>query len=700
MTYIDNGRQLTTPTKRIAYFIGGAALVVANAGLAQESFALAAEVEPGDMAAGLQKVVVSATRTRDLTGIAATSSEGLITREELEARPAYRVGQLLESVPGLVVTAHSGEGKANQYLLRGFNLDHGTDLATWVDGMPVNSRTHAHGQGYTDLNFVIPELAGAVRFTKGPYFASEGDFSSVGTNHIKYRDRIDNEVSVTKGPAGDARVFAGGSFGSGDGNVLAAAEAVRFDGPWEHPDGVRKANAVLRYSQGDPANGLSITAMAYRNRWNATTDQPLRAVSAGLIGPFGTLDPSDGGRAERYSVSGRLARSGEAWHLKASAYAVRSKLTLWNDFTHYLVDPVLGDQHGQDDSRTVRGGQASASHASSDAVTTIGVQARSDDIAVDLLHTAGRQPLATERANRVRENSVGVYVDNTTNWTTWFRSILGAREDYFHTRDTDLALPANSAVQHQALFQPKLSLVFGPFAGTEFFVSAGRGFHSNDARSGIDESGTAYIRPPLLVRSAGSEIGVRSTRFAGLDWSATVFQIDFDSELVYNGDAGATEAGRPSRRTGVELSGQYRPAPWLAFTGNVALARARYKDYSEEGNNIEDSPDLVASAAVLVENLGPWSGALTLRKLGQHPLNSDNSVRSNGYAEWNAWVGYSLSPTLKVRLEVFNLADARTNAADYFYASRLPGEAAEGVDDLHSHPLERRSGRLTISKTF
>lgn len=667
--------------------------------LASLAWGQSAEVAPQ----GLERVIISAARTRDLIGVAATSSQGVVTAQELAARPVYRVGQLLESVPGLVVTAHSGDGKANQYLLRGFNLDHGTDLATYVDGMPVNGRTHTHGQGYTDVNFLIPELAAAVHFTKGPYFAAEGDFSSVGTSRISYRDTIENQVAVTTGSLGDRRVYGGATRELGAGRLLAAAEVVRLDGPWDSPDNVRKFNAVLRYSEGNQANGFAVTAMSYRNRWNATTDQPQRAMTQGLIGRFGSLDPSDGGAAERHSVSGRYTRSVDDWHIKVSAYAIRSRLTLWNNFTHLLDDPVNGDQHGQNDRRTVFGGEASMSRTGQllgvNSITTFGVQTRNDNIDVDLQHTVRRTALSVDRSNQVRENSIGVYAEATSYWTPWLRSVVGAREDYFRTRDSDRILPANGGGQSKALFQPKLNLIFTPWEKTEFYVSAGGGFHSNDARSGLDDSG-AYVRPPLLVKSRGNEIGMRSTYVAGLDFSATVFQIDFDSELIYNGDAGATEAGRPSHRTGVELSGQYRPLRWLALNANVAAARARYKDHDPAGSHIEDAPDLVASAGVLVDGLGPWSGALTFRKLGAHPLNSDNSVRSGGYAEWTAALGYQLSPSFKLRLDVFNLFNAKTNAADYYYPSRLAGEPTGGVDDRHSHPLEPRSARLTLSKTF
>lgn len=703
-------------TRLINLLSGGAALALAGGAWAQalsgphSATAAAADrpetvvAAPSDStAAAVPTVTVTASRP-DLVGVAATSSEGKVNRHELELRPVYRVGQLLETVPGLVATAHSGEGKANQYLLRGFNLDHGTDLATYVDEMPVNARTHAHGQGYTDLNFVIPELVSGLEFTKGPYHAADGDFASAGSTRLSYGDRIANAISVMSGSVGDRRGYAGASTDLAGGTLLGAAEVVRFDGPWEHGDGVRKFNGVLRYSEGGTVDGYAVTGMFYRNRWNATTDQPLRAVQQGAIGRFGTLDDSDGGKSERYSLS---LRYGHSWHdtqFKASAYAIRSTLTLWNDFTHLLDDPVNGDQHGQNDARTIVGGAVSLTMAGrifgAPTSTVIGAQSRNDSIDVNLQHTVRRVVLDTERDNHVRENSAGIHAENTTVWAPWLRSVVGVRADYFRSNDSDRLIAANSGVQSKTLLQPKVSLAFSPFEKTEFYVSAGTGFHSNDARSGLNDSGTAYVRPPLLVKSRGSEIGVRTNYLQNLQFSATLFHVSFDSELVYNGDAGTTEAGRPSRRRGIELTGQFRPVPWLALNANIAVTRARFSDHDAAGDYIEEAPDFIASAGILVDNLGSWFGALALRELGPHPLNNDNSVRSTGYAEWNGSIGYKLSPTLKLRLDVFNLRNATTNAADYYYVSRLAGERAEGVMDRHAHPLEPRSARITLSKTF
>ncbi|MGH6967398.1 MAG: TonB-dependent receptor [Phenylobacterium sp.] len=652
----------------------------------------------------LSEVVVTAS-TLDLMGKATTSSEGAVTKQELLLRPVYRVGQLLETVPGLVVTVHSGEGKANQYLLRGFNLDHGTDLATWVGGMPVNQRTHAHGSGYTDLNFLIPELASGIHFTKGPYYASEGDFSAVGSNHLGFVESLPTQVSVSAGTLDDQRLFAGGTIELGhDQRLILAGEGVHLDGPWDHPDDLRKVNLAARYAQGEPSNGVAVTALYYRGKWNATTDQPDRAVQQGLIGRFGTLDPSDGGQAERFSLSVEAAREDVGpGRVTASAYAIRNELTLWNNFTHFLDDPIHGDQHAQNDRRAIFGGEVRydliGQVAGMRTDAAFGLQTRYDRIYVDARHTEQRQILETLLADRVKEWNVSGFGEATVHISDVIRAVGGLRIDHFEADDHNL-VGGLSADQAKTLVQPKGSLIFGPWEKTELYLSAGRGFHSNDTRAGTLADVGGIARPPFLVKATGYEVGVRTSAIPHVQAAATLFEARFDSELTYNADVGQTEAGRPGKRTGIELTAQYRPAPWVELNANVAVSRARYTDGDPAGSHIEDAPAVVASAGVLVDNLGPWFGAVEFRDLGKHALVSDNSVRSSGYHEINLDIGYKFSPTLKVQLNIFNVLNSHADAADYLYTDRLPGEPAQGVEDVHSHPLEPISARFGVTATF
>ena len=652
-----------------------------------------------------EQIIVTGART-ELLGVAQTSSQGIVLPQEIQQLPSLRPGQLLETVPGLTVTIHSGEGKANQYLLRGFNLDHGTDIATFIDGIPVNLRTHAHGQGYADLNFFIPELSAGLDYTKGPYFAEQGDFSSVASVHLQYANEVPDQVSASGGSFNYERLFGAGTQEFGAAHVLGALELVHYDGPWTHGDDYRKVNAVLRYSEGEAHEGYSITGMYYRGLWNATTDQPERAMNPAYmstldlapISRFGSLDPSDAGQTQRMSLSGVYSHGTLDWHLDANAYVVNSNLTLWNDFTHFLNDPVHGDQEAQNDIRTFFGGNVTYAQypmlLGANAEILTGVQGRYDDIHVYRFHTEDRVPLSTLENDRVGEGSAAAYAQLTDYWTEWFRTVIGVREDYFTANDRG----TNATRADETIFQPKGSVVITPFEDWELYFSAGRGFHSNDVR-GIATGGE------FLTSSEGYEIGIRTTPFQSLHITATLFQMNFNSELTYDPDVGQTSAGPPSRRTGVEINPSFTPFDWLEIYGSIALTHARFNVPFDDGQGhigryIPDAPAVIGNVGIYVRNLGPWFGALEYRYLGHHPLTPDNLVQSSGDQEWNLNVGYNFPLGIKAQLEVINLLDSKDNAAEYFYIDRLPGEPAEGVADLHVHPLEPRSFRFTLGKTF
>ena len=626
------------------------------------------------------------------------ASEQRISGETLNARPVTRPAEILEAVPGLIVTQHSGDGKANQYFLRGFNLDHGTDIGIWLDGMPINMRTHAHGQGYSDLNFMIPELVDNVLLRKGPYWAHEGDFSSAGAIHISYADRLEkNLLSATVGSFGFWRGLAAGSTTLGQGTLTGAGEIVRYDGPWAIPDAVRKYNGVLRYTEGTAENGFTLTGMAYTNSWHSTDQIALRAVDQDLIGRFGNLDPTDGGDSQRYSLSVRWSQSDERTTDRVEGYLVYSTLNLYNNFTYFLNDPVNGDQFQQSDKRFLMGVNASRSvkhsFAGFDAEGLFGVQVRNDIIDVGLFNTVQRVPTSTIRTDHVNETSAGVYVEEKVKWNRWLRSIVGLRGDLYWTTDSS-SLAGNSAQSTAFLPQPKLGLVFGPFDKTEFYVNAGMGFHSNDVR-GLAQGG------PLLVQSRGAEVGMRTQAIRGLDSTLAVFVLDFDSELTFSGDSGDTEPNRPSRRIGVEWTNRYRPTPWAMLDGDFAYTYARFKDTGNPiGSLIPEAPAIVASAGItLGEDLG-WFGALRWRYFGARPLIEDGSVYSGSTSLFDARVGYTFENGLKLNLDVLNLLNTQADQITYYYTSRLSGEPAEGVNDVHFHPVEPLAVRVTVSKVF
>jgi outer membrane receptor protein involved in Fe transport len=681
------------------------------------------------------------------------ASQMRLTGDELNALPVSRPGEILEAVPGLIVTQHSGEGKANQYLLRGYNLDHGTDLAIWVDDVPINMRTHAHGQGYADLNWLMPETVNSVEVRKGPYFADEGDFGSAGNLRIGLIDSVNKSIAeMTVGSFGYERVFGMGSTKMGEGTLFFAGEAGAYNGPWVSPDDMRKISTMLRYSQGTAQDGLSITGMAYSNRWNSTDQVPERAITSGQIGLYGEEDPTDGGNTDRFALSARMAGTDDAGSWKANAYVVKSDLDLFNNFTYFLTNPAQGDQFHQHDSRVMAGANASrtlnGTFAGRLMETTFGVQTRNDDIDLGLTDTYQRSFLSNVRSDKVEEASVAIYAQNTVHWTDWLRTTLGWRGDYYWANVDSLFDANNSGKVSAGIGSPKFTMVLGPFNKTEFFLGAGYGMHSNDARGAtiteepVDRvaNPTAVSSPlgaaPLLVQTKGAEVGVRTKVVSGLDSSVSVFILDQASELVFNGDAGDTSASRPSQRYGVEWTNKYQPYSWLTFDGDLALSHARFVGYDSEqadlyaslagfpqaqignapGNYIPNAPAMVASAVITIGEKTGWFETLRWRYLGVSPLTEDNAFRSPPTSIFNARVGYRYENGWRIQLDVLNLLNTKANQITYAYGSLIktdslynlcyPVQTApaavcqNGVMDYVLHPIEPLAIRLTLAGAF
>ena len=705
----------------------------------------------------LQDITVTAERL-ELLGTADTASEGVVDDQELQLAPQYRPGQLLETVPGLIVTLHSGEGKANQYLMRGYNLDHGTDLETYIDGMPINQPTHAHGQGYTDLNFVIPELADRLTYTKGPYYANVGDFGGVGSVRVSYRDTIEDQLSASVGTLGFQRIFSAGSEALGDGRVLAAVEMQHYDGPFVTPDDARKENVVLRYSRGDDRDGYSVTAMMYHQLWTNTTDIPTLAIAEGLLGGrFGTLDPSDGGRAWRSSLSFNDRASLGGGQFTGSAFFIDNQLHLWNDFTQFLVDPVHGDQEDQFENRRAFGGQSSYTLAvplgSIPNVVSAGGLVRDDSLYVGRLPSEDRVPLpaAEEPSSFSDEDRVylfagALWVQATTRWTSRLRSVLGFRTDYQHGTDIDYlaalherSLPgeyagySNSGTAHQALPQPKGSLIYTATDTLEFYASAGRGFHSADLR-GVNQDTSVDLglpHTPLLAKQEGQEVGVRSTPRPDLAVTFAYYNLWQQSETIIDPDVGQDTAGPPSRRYGYEINVTYEISRHLELYASYSGDHTRFTRPFDDGTGhlgeyITDAPLATGAVAFYLTNLGPWSGGLNYRYLGNYPLSSGpcansavqhdfpgyttcahsptagalGQVDAKGFGEWNLDIHYAFPQRWSASLGIYNLLDKRAAAAEFWYVDRLPGEPAAGIADVHEHPLEPIMARLTVTKKF
>ena len=648
-------------------------------------------------------------RSDQLNGIAASGSEGMVSGLCLNAVPMLRPGEALESVPGLIVTQHAGDGKANQYFLRGFNLDHGSDFGITIAGIPVNMPTHAHGQGYTDLNFLIPELVDRVTYRKGPYFAEEGDFTSAGAAHIDYLRQLPQGLGqLTLGARGYARTLLADSPHLGNGHLLYALELFHNDGPWTVAQNYRKLNGVMRYSEGTRDDGWSLTAMAYRGAWTSTDQVPARALAGGALPRFGSLDPTSGGETERYSLSGEWAQREGERQRRLNLWALQSSLDLWSNFQYCLNNGCPpGDQFRQSERRQAAGfawsQETVGEWAGFETINRFGLQGRVDVLRpVGLYASRQRQTLATVREDRVTQRSFGLWGQNETRWTDWLRTIQGVRADIYDFA-VNSSLAVNSGRRSDALLTPKFSLILGPWAGSELYLNWGQGFHSNDARGTtirvdpLNGAPVAAVSP--LVRTRGLELGLRSEIRAGWQSTVALWRLDADSELIFVGDAGTTEASRPSRRWGIEWTNQLLLAAGVQLDADLSWSRARFRDADPAGHFVPGAVTATANVGLTLDAGGDWFGALRWRYFAPRPLVEDDSVYSKASSLLNLRLGYRVDRRTQLALDVFNLLDSRMNDIEYWYESRLPGEAA-AVADRHLHPAEPRTLRVSLQYRF
>lgn len=648
-------------------------------------------------------------RIDQLIRSAKSASEGRVGAKDLRARPLTREGELLETVPGLIVTQHSGDGKANQYFVRGFNLDHGTDFRTMLEGMPLNMPTHGHGQGYTDLNIVIPELVDHLDYKLGVSHAEYGDFGSAGGAQFHLVKRLERPfAALESGANGLARFAAGASRSVAGGTLLVGGEAKAYDGPWLRSQDIRKFGALSRYTVTRVASEFSVLALAYRNRWNATDQIPSRAVATGAVSRFGQVDSTDGGNSERYSISASLKHVGRNSVQQAVLYGVSQNLNLFSNFSYFLNDPVNGDQFAQWDRRTIVGG--SISHlqsvdvASVNHAVTVGVQSRTDFVnGLGLAATKARQNLSTVREDRVRETGAGVYAEVESRWHTKFRSVAGLRGDVYHF-DVRSNNELNSGTRVAAIASPKLSLIVSPSENVEFYASGGFGFHSNDARGTtirVDPlTGDSATRVDPLVRSRGAEIGVRLSPVKDLRSTVTVWALNLDSELLFVGDAGNTETSNASRRSGITFANFYRPLSTVSLDADVSFARARFAGVAKSESRIPGALENVVAAGITrTPTRNGVLFAARVRHFGAYALTESNDVRAKNSSLLNTELGYATRSGLTVRASVLNILNSKADDIQYFYESRLNTESSS-AEDVHFHPAEPRQLRFSLSWQF
>ena len=667
----------------------------------------------------IDEVLVTADADQDeLLGKAEAASIGTVTAEQIEHRPILRPAEILETVPGMVVTQHSGGGKANQYFLRGFNLDHSTDFANYFEGAPVNMVSHGHGQGYSDFNFLIPELVDRMVYKKGPYYADGGNFSSAGSAEVFYARRLDeNRIKVSIGEDGYRRALVYGGVEQNDSNIVYAVSRTMDDGPWTKPDDLKRDNAFVKYTHGDSQAGYSVSAMYFDSRWQGTDQIPRRLVEEGQLSRFDTLDDQTGGDTNRHQLSYAVwSELNASTRFKANAYLVDYALALTSNFTYFSKDvpqesPVEGvapedisDEFTQVDDRIMTGGDVIFevqldNHHRLDLGSDLRFDRNRD---VGIGSSFQREIYAYDSRAKVEEVALGLFSSVYSEWNDSFATIVGLRFDYINVDVEDKLDSADSGSDNQTLLSPKVSLRFGPFNETQFFINYGKGFHSNDGRGAV--KGDA----PLISESEGYEVGISSWLFDSLQLSAVAFQLDLDSELVFVGDDGTTEPKAASRRQGVEVSAFYQPLDWLIIDSDYTYADAKFRETqfdgdTELGDSVPDSIEDVFSLGASADFFNGVYAGLRLRYFGPRNLNESGTVKSSSSQMVNANLGYQAPSGWEIGLEVLNLTDRDDDDITYFYESRTKEERQRGdapQEDFHFHTMVPRTLRLHLAYPF
>jgi len=623
----------------------------------------------------------------------ASSSEQIIPGKDFELRPQGRPADVLRLVPGLIINQHQGGGKAEQYLIRGFDADHGTDLAIFVDGVPVNLRSHAHGQGYADLHFLIPEIVRAVDVLKGPYFAEYGDFATAGVVKFITRDFVEEStLEIGGGSFNTQRYLALLSPTRDRLKSLVAIEGYRNDGPFEHPNGYLRFNLFAKASADITDDvRLAVWGSHYRAEWHGSGDLPARAVQSGLIDRFGSIDPNEGGVAERSNLNLDLTwKLTESQQISLNTYLTYYRLSLFNDFTFFLNDPVNGDMINQRDERFVAGFDARYQVKSRPfdrpLVTTAGLQYRIDTPRAVLANAVQRHQLGRVQDVSVVEQSFSPFVTLDVLPVEKVRLVTGARGDIFtfdvkqHVNTTGDNLNGTATKSRPNV---KANLVVGPWAETELYANFGTGFHSNDARAVI-----ANPQLEALPTARGYEFGVRSRIVPRIEVFAIYWVLDVSSELVFVGDEGTTEARGRTHRDGVEVGTKIRILDWLTFAGDFTYTG--HAEFSDTHLPIPLAPLWTTRADLTARLPFGLSSSIEMRHLSDRVADDFGHHTARGYTLFNSTTRYRYR-NVEAFFTVENLTNTEWREAQFFFTSRLRGEPAGGVEDIHFTPGTPRS---------
>ena len=641
-----------------------------------------ADMSYGRDTTGLQEAEhPAANSTKQLPQITVTerrpisaATESRVREKDFAVRPHNTASEMLNNLPGFVAGQHAGGGKARQYFLRGFDNDHGTDVAISVDGIPVNMVSHAHGQGYADLNFLIPEVVESIDYRKGPYFADAGNFANSGAvNFITKEDTAHNSLRAVGGSFNTMRYVGILSPRLGPVQSLVANEVYFTDGPFKHGENFVKYNFFGKFTlKPSPTSKLSLWTSLYTGDWDASGQIPLRAVRSGRLDRFGSLDPTEGGRSDRENLNLIYTANPnpeESWFVQL--YFSRYRLRMFSNFTFFSGDPVQGDGIEQLDSRVLFGGRAHYHRlwtlGSLPLESTIGFETRNDNTDVGLFRQQRRQRFVTTQKAEIWENAFSGYTQHELFIREWLRFIVGLRGDVF-VFDVDDRSPREAT---DGIVSPKASLIMSPFINpaslwhqTDLFLNFGMGYHSNDARDAVQPGGSG------LARSTGAEIGARTRLYNRVELASSLWWLDLGSELVFVGDEGTTEQRGPTRRWGVDFEIRAEVLPWLLLDYDLTYSDPRFRI---TGEAIPLAPTLLMNGGLTAYPIENFSAALRVHFLDDRAANEDRSVTARGYTLIDLLVRYRWR-NIEVSLDVLNLADTNWRETQFATDSCLRHE--------------------------
>jgi TonB dependent receptor/TonB-dependent Receptor Plug Domain len=638
---------------------------------------------------------------------------------ELSHRPHMQPSDVLRQVPGLMVSQHAGGGKSDQYFLRGFDADHGTDVAVFVDGIPVNLTSHGHGQGYADSHWLIPELISTLQVNKGPYAARFGDFYTAGAIDIKTLDRVPaSGVWISGGTelAGPvsfrrptARLVGIANPQLGRGDALLAVEASSTDGPFTNQQDFNRITTFGKVHQPLAGGDLQLSGTFYAAKWNQSGQVPSAEVRAGRLDRFDSLDPTEGGDSSRWSAAAKWERGTPddgQWLLHA--YAVGYQLQLFSNFTLFSRDIDNGDQIEQGDDRLFGGGSVTYRRYHRGRLPGLfraGVQVRGDSTTTDLWHSARRVRLVEcfEKLNPCNRTdnriwNLAAYLEEDVSVSSRVRLLAGLRADQYlwkvgdldpMTRDT-MDTTAGSA--NNAIISPKISAIVRASDSIEVFVNSGFGFHSNDARAAVASDGDG-----ALARALGLETGARLAVGSSLRGSVAAWYLGLASEQVWSGDAGGTEPSDSTRRYGIDVDLAWRPSTWLALDANIAVGRSSFVANQGNGGALALSPRLMGGGGVTIENSLSFA-SLRLRGIDSRPANDDGSLRAEGFALLDVVAEHKIGRT-SIGITIINLLNSKWREAQFAEESRVTPRA-EVVEDVHFTPGAPLTAMVTIGRTL